>query len=389
MAQAIDEVEIPTDGAALTRACALLDRLNAKVSAAVAEFDEAELWEPDAATSMIAWLRTQTGRSNRDAARATKTARRLRALPCLAAGWQDGSLTGGQIDAVLANLPARQVPRFAEVEDLVAHGLEGLPIAQTVEYIQRWVRKADAVDPKPIPDEPEQSLHHSRTLGDRYETTGSFDPEGGALIATALRVATTKDLDGERRRTPSERNADALLDIMQFFLDHQQTQLGGRHRPHANVLVDLHDVDGGGDLVAGPHLDADSIKRLLCDAGIHRLVTDGASTVLDYGRTTRTVSAAQFAALVAIHGVCGFGECDRGPEWVDAHHIIHWTDGGPTDLDNLAPGCRRHHRYWHRHSCEVKKLPNGEIHTTTPDGRVFIHRPRPRGPSDPTLSLDP
>src|SRR5688572_12902296 len=211
LAQAIEETEIPADPAALTKALALLDQLQAKVSDAVGRVDEAKLWEADAATSMTGWLRTFGSRSRRDADRAAKTARRLRSLPLMAAAWRDGTLTGGQIDAVLANLPARHVARFAEVEELVVNGLVGLPIAQTVAFVQDWVQRADNLDPKPEPDEPQRSLHHSRTLGDRYETCGSFDALDGAIVAAALRVAETKDLDGERRRTPAERRADALV----------------------------------------------------------------------------------------------------------------------------------------------------------------------------------
>ena len=129
-------------------------------------------------------------------------------------------------------------------------------------------------------------------------------------------------------------------------------------------------------MIDGPHLDPASIKQLLCDAGVHRVVTDGGSSVLDYGRTTRTAPPALFNALVAVDPSCGFGDCDRGPQWLDVHHIVPWEDGGPTDLDNSILGCRRHHHVWHRPGWHVKRLPDGEIHTTAPDGRTFVHRPR-------------
>ena len=29
-------------------------------------------------------------------------------------------------------------------------------------------------------------------------------------------------------------------------------------------------------------------------------------------------------------------------------HLVHWADGGATDLQNLALLCPRHHRAWHR-----------------------------------------
>jgi hypothetical protein len=52
LARVIDELELPVDGGVLTEAFALIDRLNAKLLAAVGEHDAAELWREDGATSM-------------------------------------------------------------------------------------------------------------------------------------------------------------------------------------------------------------------------------------------------------------------------------------------------------------------------------------------------
>ncbi|HEX9313752.1 MAG TPA: HNH endonuclease signature motif containing protein, partial [Actinomycetota bacterium] len=56
---------------------------------------------------------------------------------------------------------------------------------------------------------------------------------------------------------------------------------------------------------------------------------------------------------------CTFPECDRPASWCDAHHVIHWTDGGRTDLSNLVLLCRRHHvRHEAPHDrAEVKRAP--------------------------------
>ena len=56
LARDIEELEIPVNGAAIAHAVALRDQLSAKVAAAVGAFDEARLWDLDAATSMTAWL---------------------------------------------------------------------------------------------------------------------------------------------------------------------------------------------------------------------------------------------------------------------------------------------------------------------------------------------
>jgi len=41
---------------------------------------------------------------------------------------------------------------------------------------------------------------------------------------------------------------------------------------------------------------------------------------------------------------CRFPGCDRPHTWCDAHHVVHWADGGPTAASNLLLLCRRHHR---------------------------------------------
>src|SRR5688500_18138516 len=101
LAQAVGEMEIPADSAAIAKAIELRSRLDARIAEAVGAFDRASLWHLDAATSMTAWLKDH-GMSRRDAARATTVARRLAALPVTAGAWRDGALSAGQIDVILS-----------------------------------------------------------------------------------------------------------------------------------------------------------------------------------------------------------------------------------------------------------------------------------------------
>jgi hypothetical protein len=55
--------------------------------------------------------------------------------------------------------------------------------------------------------------------------------------------------------------------------------------------------------------------------------------------------------------------------FVDAHHIVHWADGGATRLDNLASMCRFHHRLIHEGGFRIECDTNGELHFFRPDGR--------------------
>ncbi|HVL03960.1 MAG TPA: hypothetical protein VM386_05945, partial [Acidimicrobiales bacterium] len=77
--EAVDGLEISLDGAELVQCQRAADRLIAKLGVAYGEFDAAELWDVDGATSMTAWLREFASLAGADASRVLRRARRLRA----------------------------------------------------------------------------------------------------------------------------------------------------------------------------------------------------------------------------------------------------------------------------------------------------------------------
>jgi hypothetical protein len=204
-----------------------------------------------------------------------------------------------------------------------------------------------------------------------------LDSESGQLIATAIRLAQSADVDGEPPRTPATCRADALVGVCQFFLDHQTARPGGRHRPHLNVVVDIDDLArlrGGRFVDGGGTIDGQAVSALLCDGALHRMVAAG-SAVLDYGTSTRTIPAPLWNALVVRDGQCRFPGCDRPSWWCDGHHVRHVEHGGPTSLDNLVLGCRRHHRILHRPGWHAKLLPDATLEVTDPTGQTRTSRP--------------
>ncbi|MDQ3570571.1 MAG: 13E12 repeat family protein [Actinomycetota bacterium] len=110
---------------------ALRDRLDAKISQAVSGFDAAGVWDLDAATSTAAWLRQHACMTKREAARVASRAKRLRSLPVTAAVWQAGSLSAGQVDAIVANLKAEHAELFARHEAELVSSLAGLSVTAT------------------------------------------------------------------------------------------------------------------------------------------------------------------------------------------------------------------------------------------------------------------
>ncbi|MDP9070591.1 MAG: HNH endonuclease, partial [Actinomycetota bacterium] len=285
---------------------------------------------------------------------------------------------GGQVQAVVANLDDRSAPLFADHEATVVPALAELSTRDTALAMQAWRAKADALlEPEEAPSANLRATHLSQTLGGRWEMEGSFDAEAGELISTALRLATSADTEAEPARSPGQRRADALVDVCRFFLDHEHHVPAGRHRPHLNVVIDYDALVSGvpGRLVDGGFLDAASIRRLLCDAAVHRVVTDGRSSILDYGTATRTVPANLWAALVLRDRHCRHPGCDRSSTWCEAHHVVPVLDNGPTCLSNLVLKCNRHHHVGHQPGWAEKLKPDGTLALTDPSGRTWTSRP--------------
>ncbi len=379
LTEAIEEFEPPSDGPSITEALAVRDQFEAKLALGIAAFDTAGLWGLDHATSAVAWLRTQ-GLTTGVAVNLVRTGRRASQVPELGAAWLDGRLSGGQVQAIVANLSDRTVELFAEHAPDLVPALEPLTVAETSRAMQAWRSRADALLDGGEPRQAERALHVSRTFGGQAEIKGSLDPASAAVVEQALRVAGTDDDDATGSRTPAERRADALVDLCQWFLDHQGMSTVGRHRPHVNVIVHLDDLTtngGGGHTLDGSLLDPDAIRVLLCDSNVHRVVVAGASSILDYGRSVRTAPPALFTALVIRDGHCRLVDgCDRGPEWLDAHHVVPWEDGGETTIDNMVLGCSRHHHLLHRHRWRQHLAGDGTLTIETLDGRSWTTFPR-------------
>ncbi|MGH8971276.1 MAG: HNH endonuclease signature motif containing protein, partial [Actinomycetes bacterium] len=68
--------------------------------------------------------------------------------------------------------------------------------------------------------------------------------------------------------------------------------------------------------------------------------------------------------------------CTAPPAACQLHHNWHWTDGGPTDLDNGALLCGFHHRMVHRQGWAVTLAANGYPQLTPPASIDPDRRPR-------------
>ncbi len=313
--------------------------------------------------------------SRRRARSEVETARELSELPKTSEG-----LRKGEIPYDNARIIARANQRGdIDERELVVHARTQSPdkFAITVRQHEQQRSEDDGMSRL----EHQRSRRFARVTTDRDDGMtilyGRFDPITGAGIEAMLsrRVEQLwRDEDPRNRRTPGQRMADALEDLV--------TQPGGEDRGGsrgARLLLiaqydTVHKSIGGTRLADGTPVPAGEVRRLACDAEVLPAIFDGASQPLDVGRSRRVATPAQRVALVARDGGCV--GCGASANWCQAHHITHWMDGGPTDLDNLCLLCSRCHHRVHDNGWQVERSTAGRFSLRPPPNR----RARPSPP---------
>ena len=124
--------------------------------------------------------------------------------------------------------------------------------------------------------------------------------------------------------------------------------------PPARVLVTipwdtLSAGEGIVDTEAGP-IGGNTARRLTCDATISRVLLDPESVPVEMGRATRVIPDRLRRLLELRDPHCTHPGCHIPARWCEAHHIVHWADGGRTDLANLRLLCAQHHTDTHQHN---------------------------------------
>ncbi|GAA0035929.1 HNH endonuclease signature motif containing protein [Brevibacterium metallidurans] len=93
--------------------------------------------------------------------------------------------------------------------------------------------------------------------------------------------------------------------------------------------------------------EADFPVDLAVDEGLNgsvffHLMSDRAKS-LSLATEQRYATPKQLAVLAARDQGCTFPGCETPPGWCDAHHIVPWSNGGKTDINNLTLACGLHH----------------------------------------------
>ncbi|MEI6621696.1 MAG: DUF222 domain-containing protein [Actinomycetes bacterium] len=405
-------------------------RLDAARLRLVGLVDRSGVWSERGYLSPASYLRHELRVDHTAARTDLRASQELARLPHLAAALAAGLVSRAAVDRIISvgtRNPTREslLPHFEEVfTDIAATQ----PFALLVRALTQW---AEQVDPQSIIDGEDRAhsrryLNLTR-YGDGWLVDGFLTIEQGTAVAAALNATIAKTRRGAESKTdnagrpnddfsqltdlpqaPGQARADALADLAMLACSAADLPDCGGIRPTVIVTVPLdrlqadctepvlpqrrtaasHGTPGCSPLPDrlperafedcsafvsvsnGPGttlVSARTAQRLACDCTIHRLVLNPDGMPLDVGRATRVIGKHLRIALNQRDKGCVYPGCERPPGWTEAHHLVPWSDGGSTSIENLALLCSRHHHMIHESSHTI---------TMTPEGRPKITKRR-------------
>ena len=265
-------------------------------------------------------------------------------------------------------------------------GTEARLIAWAETVSTAAIRHRADVESRPVPEDAEAAeatrfleyrwTDGGLTLGLRAELPA---PEGAAVMAAIEdRVAAVPTLPSEEELPVSARRADALVGLC------TQARGAGRSEPPPTVVVHvraeaLGSGSANGELEGGGVVHPRALERLLCSARLRVQVEEADRTPLALGRLSREPTPAMVRALRYRDVECRFPGCGAR-RFTVAHHLVWWSRGGRTDLDNLLLLCGSHHKLVHEHGWTVSRGADGQVEWSYPDGIRYR-----AGPAEPDL----
>jgi hypothetical protein len=345
------------------------DALNRHIAAAqatllgvIAEIDRRGAWRDSGARDLAHWLSIRYGISWWKADRWIKAAAALAGLPGVAMALENGTLG---LDKVV------ELTRFA-----TAHTELDL-IEWAAESTCATVRRRADLEVRAARDETAE-FERDRSLRYWYEDGGRrFGLEArmpsaqGAVVAKALQRAVDliPVMPAEHDRAFIEaRRADALLALCSQRIANDADADRATVVVHASLeaLAGRRNVETEHGAVMPP----EALQRLACDARVQVVAERDTGDAVSFGRTRREPSAAMLRQLRHRDRGCRFPGCGS-TAFANAHHIVWWSRGGATDLDNLVLICGFHHRLVHEHGWTIERTGDGRIRWFRADGSRY------------------
>ena len=291
-----------TLGNEITELCSYLYAGEYQLLKKIREFDENGYWGGPGLVSCAHWLNFKCGIGMNAARERVRVARALAVLPKISAAFEEGSVSYSKV---------RAMTRVAtpENEDYLLH----IAMHGTAYHVETLVRKYRRVQMQ-RDNGTTNAVHITRELNYFWDEDGAMvisgriPAEQGAVIVKAIEMQMEKDfqealstevhLEGPpSAETPEEpesgspvaaRHADALAEIAEIYMNSE---------PVANSTADRYQVivhvsEDTSYLEDGPHVSAETSKRMGCDCSVIPIKEDEHGEPLSIGRRSRLIPPA-------------------------------------------------------------------------------------------------
>lgn len=340
----------------------------------IAEFDRRQGYVSWECRGTAEWMSFRCGIDTVTARQHVRVANRLKDMPKVTEAFSLGRLSYSQVRAV------SRVATRANEEYLLHAALH-----LTASQLERLVRSyRGVIDTLSSQDSDERyrarSVHHHQSDDGSVVMVLKLPPEQAELVLDAIdreekRLRKVRGKDSEEEIDPSSLRADALVNLVETA---SRVATGSRYGSERNMVV-IHvdertlENEGGGvcETKGGSSISAETAKAIACDATIQKVFV-GKSGQVQHATSARRSPPTWMRRVLRHRDVtCKFPGCDED-RFLDAHHIKHWAEGGPTTLTNLVQLCWFHHQRVHDAKWRVVSNEDQGFAFLRPDGTVVV-----------------
>ena len=349
-----------------------------------------EVWRRGGWRSAAEWVAHHSGAEVERAKAGLETAGRLDGCPVVAGELRAGRLSEAQAHAITDAVAVRPDAEAA---------LVGFARGSSLRRLREECRKAKTVAESAA--EESRAVHRSREFRNWIGRDGAvcfsgrLTPDAGAGFLAAIedrKASHVKAARREQRREPfGAYAADALVELV---TEERRSDAERRSRPQAMVIVHVsYEAMVRGAVADGERCEIrgvgpvplDAARRLAADSILRVLVTKGAQPMA-VTPGLRTIPRALRILIEARDRTCVVPGCDvtRG---LQIDHRKGFAVLGPTDLENCAFLCKRHHDMKSYLGYRLAHPADGSWTFTPPDDYLD---PEPPDPAvGRTVAVDP
>jgi hypothetical protein len=371
------------------------DALDAAKVAHLAGLAETRGFEAEGASSVGSWARLHLRIGAGETSTLTRAAATLARLPRVAEAAVTGRIRAAHVNVFsygLKHVGAGPVEQMMDVLLGVATTSNPAELMQVMRALREAVH----------PDELDQSWARGMDKADLqvnavpegYHVQGFLPTHVGATFSAVI-ASLSAPVDADDTRTGAQRRVDAIDQLCEQILNAGLPSDNGV-RPHLGVRADAETVHAAATRERGrtsePMAPADLssfgpigpalLAMIGCTADVTPILTRrmpdfSGATIVNVGRTQRLATSRQRTAVLDRQdGRCAAPGCRN--THLQVHHVVWWSHGGPTDLDNLIGLCSRCHHLVHRDLLVIRALGQGRFAFTDRDDRALLAEHRRR-----------